>query len=43
MHTKLPFAAALILVVTPSVVSLLLGSLYHLYSSRRSQSEGEHL
>jgi hypothetical protein len=43
MHTKLPFAPALILVLAPSTVCLLWGFIYHAYSRRRSSKERKDL
>ena len=41
MHTKLPFATALFLVLGPSAVCLLFGIVYHFLSARRVSKELE--
>ena len=42
MHTKLPFAPALILVLAPSAVCLLWGVLYNAYFKRRNPNHRDH-
>ena len=41
MHTKLPLATALILVLGPSAICLLFGIVCHLLSARRCSGEPE--
>ena len=43
MHTKLPFATALILVLAPSALCILFGVVYHLLAGRRSARENNDL